>query len=280
MLTSSSGRHGAVGRAADDYSTAYAEFRTALDSFERVAASPEAIDASDLLAEAQTIAADLAARAPQLNAWAAWRRARLAALDAGLAPIVSAVEADVLPTGAAAEAFDLAYARWWAEAAIDAEPVVRDFNIAEQTDAIERFRDLDREFGSLTQAYIRAKLLGVIPPKDAKAQPPGFGALAHQLKLQKRHKPVRQLVAEMGPALTTLAPCLLMSPLSVAQYLPADTAPFDLVIFDEASQITPWDAVGAIARGKQLVVAGDPKQMPPTSFFDRAAGTQRRMTAR
>ena len=268
------GAEGAVGRAAHDYSTAYAQFRTELDSFERVAASPEAIDASDLLAEAQAIAADLAARAPQLNAWAAWRRARLAALDAGLAPIVSAVEADVLPTGAAAEAFDLAYARWWAEAAIDAEPVVRDFNIAEQTDAIDRFRDLDREFASLTQAYIRAKLLGVIPPKDAKAQPPGFGALAHQLKLQKRHKPVRQLVAEMGPALTTLAPCLLMSPLSVAQYLPADTAPFDLVIFDEASQITPWDAVGAIARGKQLVVAGDPKQMPPTSFFDRAAGAE------
>lgn len=102
----------------------------------------------------------------------------------------------------------------------------------------------------------------------------GFGTLAHQLKLQKRHKPVRQLVAEMGPALTTLTPCLLMSPLSVAQYLPPDTPPFDLVIFDEASQITPWDAVGAIARGKQVVVAGDPKQMPPTSFFDRGAGAE------
>jgi very-short-patch-repair endonuclease len=78
----------------------------------------------------------------------------------------------------------------------------------------------------------------------------------------------------MGPALTTLAPCILMSPLSVAQYLPPEAALFDLVIFDEASQITPWDAVGAIARGRQVVVAGDPKQMPPTSFFDRAAGAE------
>ena len=76
----------------------------------------------------------------------------------------------------------------------------------------------------------------------------------------------------MGTALTTLAPCLLMSPLSVAQYLPADAPLFDLVIFDEASQIAPWDAMGAIARGRQLIVAGDPKQMPPTSFFNRAAG--------
>ena len=63
-----------------------------------------------------------------------------------------------------------------------------------------------------------------------------------------------------------------MSPLSVAQYLPANAPLFDLVIFDEASQIAPWDAVGAIARGRQLIVAGDPKQMPPTSFFNRGAG--------
>lgn len=169
------------------------------------------------------------------------------------------------------EAFDIAYARWWAEAAIDAEPDVRDFSLAEHMDTIQRFRDLDREFAELTQLYIRARIAGDIPAKDGKMQPSGFGALAHQLKLQKRHKPVRQLVAEMGQALTTLTPCLLMSPLSVAQYLPPDAAPFDLVIFDEASQITPWDAVGAMARGRQVVVAGDPKQMPPTSFFDRGA---------
>ncbi|MBP0532847.1 hypothetical protein J8J19_22015, partial [Mycobacterium tuberculosis] len=63
---------------------------------------------------------------------------------------------------------------------------------------------------------------------------------------------------------------LLMSPLSVAQYLDASHAQFDVVIFDEASQIPVWDAVGAIARGKQLVCVGDPKQLPPTSFFSRA----------
>ena len=62
----------------------------------------------------------------------------------------------------------------------------------------------------------------------------------------------------------------MMSPLSVAQYLPPDHAPFDVVVFDEASQITVWDAIGAIARGRQVIVAGDPKQMPPTNFFARA----------
>ena len=65
---------------------------------------------------------------------------------------------------------------------------------------------------------------------------------------------------------------MLMSPLSIAQYLPPDQALFDLVIFDEASQITPWDAIGAMARGKQVVIGGDPRQMPPSNDFARSAG--------
>ena len=74
----------------------------------------------------------------------------------------------------------------------------------------------------------------------------------------------------MPTALVQLTPCLLMSPLSIAQYLPTDQSLFDVVIFDEASQITVWDAVGAIARGRQAIVVGDPKQLPPTSFFSRS----------
>lgn len=268
------GADAAIGLTLTAFADAQERFEAALDGFQRVAASPAPIDGPDLADTACAIAAGIATQAPQLNAWTAWRRAGQAALDLGLATLVTAVETGTIPPGATAETFDLAYARWWAEGAIDAEPAVRDFTLAEQSDAIARFRDLDRQFADLTQAYIRARLSGAIPPKDAQKQPPGFGALAQQLKLQRSRKPVRQLVSEMGPALTTLAPCLLMSPLSVAQYLPPEAAQFDLVIFDEASQITPWDAVGAIARGRQLVVAGDPKQMPPTSFFGRGAGAE------
>ncbi len=263
---------GAIGQAMRWYLDSHAAFLDVKDAFERIAGAPEPVDGADLLAECQTIAAAMAARPTQLNAWTAWQRARQAAVQQGLEGLVAAVEDGTVPPGRAAEAFDIAYARWWADWAIDIEPLVRDFNVTEHTDAIGRFRALDREFGELTQLYIRARIAGGIPAKDSKSPPAGFGTLAHQLKLQKRHKPVRQLVAEMGPALTTLTPCLLMSPLSVAQFLPPEMPPFDLVIFDEASQITPWDAVGAIARGRQLVVAGDPKQMPPTSFFDRGAG--------
>ena len=67
--------------------------------------------------------------------------------------------------------------------------------------------------------------------------------------------------------LPKLCPCMLMSPMSVAQYLDLSQEKFDLVIFDEASQMPTSEAIGAIARGNAVIVVGDPKQMPPTSFF-------------
>ncbi len=73
--------------------------------------------------------------------------------------------------------------------------------------------------------------------------------------------PLRKLFGKMPTALTKLTPCVMMSPLSIAQYLPPDKEPFDVVIFDEASQISPWDAIGALARAKQVVIVGDPEQL-------------------
>lgn len=101
----------------------------------------------------------------------------------------------------------------------------------------------------------------------------GSGFFSRQLQRTIGHMPVRQLVGEMGQALAALTPCMLMSPLSVAQFLPANTSLFDLVVFDEASQITVPDAIGAIARGRRCIVVGDPRQMPPTRFFDKAPGS-------
>jgi len=93
--------------------------------------------------------------------------------------------------------------------------------------------------------------------------------LQHECTKKKRHIPLRQLVHRAGNALVALKPCFMMGPMSVAQYLAPGQIEFDLVVMDEASQMKPRDALGAIARGKQLVIVGDPKQLPPTSFFDR-----------
>ena len=97
-----------------------------------------------------------------------------------------------------------------------------------------------------------------------------LGLLLHECGKKIRQKPVRQILAETPTLVPAIKPCFLMSPLSVAQYLPVN-AGFDLVVFDEASQIPVWDAIGVIARGKQLIVVGDPKQLPPTNFFQKGA---------
>src|SRR4029077_7460587 len=86
---------------------------------------------------------------------------------------------------------------------------------------------------------------------------------------RRRHMPLRRLFAAIPNQLLRIKPCLMMSPLAVSTYLESPDLQFDLVIFDEASQVRPHDAICAIYRGRQLVVAGDQKQLPPTSFFDR-----------
>jgi superfamily I DNA and/or RNA helicase len=95
--------------------------------------------------------------------------------------------------------------------------------------------------------------------------------ITNELNKQKRHIPIRQLIRRSGNALVALKPCFMMGPLSVAQYLAPGQLNFDLVVMDEASQLKPEDAIGALARGGQVVIVGDPKQLPPTSFFQRVS---------
>jgi very-short-patch-repair endonuclease len=96
--------------------------------------------------------------------------------------------------------------------------------------------------------------------------------LDRELQKKKRHIPIRQLVRRAGKALQAIKPCFMMSPMSVAQYLEPGNITFDLVVMDEASQLRPEDALGSIARAQQLIVVGDPNQLPPTNFFDKVDG--------
>jgi len=97
-----------------------------------------------------------------------------------------------------------------------------------------------------------------------------YALLQHEMGKKKKHLPIRRLVQRAGKAMQDLFPCWMMTPLAVAQFLAPGAITFDLVIMDEASQINPEDAWGAIARGTQLVVVGDQKQMPPSDFFTSA----------
>ncbi|MFS2135766.1 DUF3320 domain-containing protein [Duganella sp. Dugasp56] len=206
----------------------------------------------------------------RLHAWCAWRKVRAEALSIGLHSLVMAIECGSVGPRDSVRAFETNYSRWWLNAVVDNEPVIRGFVSAEHEKRIGDFRALDERFTELTRAWVRATMCADLPKADTVTRNSEWGILRHEMSKKKQHMPLRELMKNIPTALTKLTPCLLMSPLSIAQYLSADVKPFDVVVFDEASQIPVWDAIGAIARGKQVVMVGDPKQLPPTSFFDRA----------
>jgi very-short-patch-repair endonuclease len=209
---------------------------------------------------------------PKLRAWALLNHVRRQAHGQGLTALVEAIEAGVIASADAREATITAYCVWLAERFIDAREPIKRFSAPEHERKIERFRQLDKELSEMASDYIRAILSGDTPAPEDVTRHSGYGVLRHQMQLQRPRIAVRELLARMGDAIGQLTPCLMMSPLSVAQFLSAGNQQFDLVVFDEASQITVWDAVGAIARGKNAIVVGDPKQMPPTNFFNKSAG--------
>ena len=262
-----------VGRAAQALLRDFRELRKACEEFEAVGGQSvrdHLAENSKALEALQATADTIVRRQAELRSWCGWWRRRTEALDLELGSLVRAIENDQVPIDEIEATFEAAYCNWWSGAVIGEDDVLRNFSTPEHVATIQKFRDIDDKFQKLTAKYIGAKLSGRIPDSDSVRRKSSWGILRHEIQKQRRHKPVRQLMSEIPDVVTTLSPCLMMSPLSVAQYLAADQALFDIVIFDEASQITVWDAVGCLARGRQAIVVGDPKQMPPTNFFSRA----------
>ncbi len=206
----------------------------------------------------------------RLNAWCAWQKARQECIHFGLQALVRGVETGAVARGAIRNSFEVNYCRWWLNAVVDDEAIVRTFVSAEHEKRIRDFRALDERFTELTRSYVRASLCSELPDQDNVERNSEWGTLKREISKKRQQLPLRELIQQIPTALSRLSPCLLMSPLSIAQYLSANATMFDVVVFDEASQIPVWDAIGAIARGKQVVMVGDPKQLPPTNFFGRA----------
>ena len=168
------------------------------------------------------------------------------------------------------ESFDRSFAEATLNEILRVESALASFAGLKREEQIVEFRRLDAEYAELVKHAVRARLAESLPLGRLGDCPDGceLGIIRRECAKKSRQKPIRQLLAEAHTMVGRLKPCFLMSPLSVAQYLPAE-ASFDLVVFDEASQIPVWDAIGVIARAKQCVVVGDPKQMPPTNFFQK-----------
>jgi len=264
---------GPIARAGEEYLNVWGALQPAIDRLAAVAMLSDVAktDFGEVpINELAERCAAMVRSESRLHAWCAWRKVREQALTLGLAPLVAGMENGAVAQGAVRRAFETDYSRWWLNAVVDQEEVIRTFVSAEHEKRIGDFRALDDRFTALTRAWVRAGLCSELPAQDGVAKNSEWGILRHEMNKKKRHMPLRELMTRIPAALTKLTPCLLMSPLSIAQYLAADATTFDVVVFDEASQIPVWDAVGAIARGKQVVMVGDPKQLPPTNFFDRA----------
>jgi very-short-patch-repair endonuclease len=206
------------------------------------------------------------------RAWCQYRRACIEARAGGLHVVVDAHGAGTLRGTDAERAIEKALLTAWVAAARDAEPVLRDFDGTNHHRTVERFKEADKAHLELAQAHVVGSLETKLPRRgESFASTSEPGILIREKEKKRGHKALRKLIAEIPNLLTRLKPCLLMSPLSVAQYLPAKGRRFDLVVFDEASQIGPHDAIGAVARGDQVVIVGDSKQLPPTAFFQRGA---------
>ncbi|GAB2698564.1 hypothetical protein GCM10027037_23560 [Mucilaginibacter koreensis] len=145
-------------------------------------------------------------------------------------------------------------------------PALTQFERVSHESVIGQFRRLDQLNLVYNRARVALKHWENIPKQHAGGQ---VNVLKTEFNRRARHMPIRKLVEEAGAAMQAIKPVWMMSPMSIANFLPPGSIAFDLVIFDEASQVRPVDALGAIMRGKQLVVVGDTKQLPPTSFFDK-----------
>ncbi len=147
------------------------------------------------------------------------------------------------------------------------EPLLKAFQGAEFERTAAKYRECTDRFSELTVAELAARLSAKIPSAGKAGVSSELAILQKAIKSGARGMSIRKLFDSIPNLLGRLCPCMLMSPMSAAQYIDPSFRKFDLVIFDEASQLPTSEAVGAIARGENVVVVGDPKQLPPTSFF-------------
>lgn len=192
-------------------------------------------------------------------------RARLAQL--GLGPLLDDLARRSADADQAVAAFRYAWATSVLEHVKIHTPGLAGFTGTEHDRAVLAFQDAERRHAEQNVERVRRaiaeRLRGVMNdhPKQA-------GLVRHEAGKKSRHKSLRELVEQAPDVLLGTFPCWAMSPLSVSRTLPPERL-FDVVIFDEASQVEPQDAITSIVRGERLIVAGDDRQLPPSDFFRR-----------
>ena len=225
------------------------------------------------LDELSAVLRDLIMSVESIDEWILFNRWRQQLIEKGLSVVVDElIKKDYLPQ----DAVDAVSAKLYQQLfdhVVTRLPCIADFDSLHHEQVREKYRHLDEWEIKAAAARVREFQLnrtdrpriGWLAPMTSE-----LGILKKETEKKRRHMPLRKLFAAVPGVLQRLKPCIMMSPLSVSTFLQAEELKFDLIIFDEASQVFPWDAIGAVYRGTQLIVAGDDKQLPPTSFFSRA----------
>lgn len=215
--------------------------------------------------------ADLSRDLDRGPCWAAFVRAVNQLAHTPAADLAEPAYRGEIPAGQVGRAFRRALYAGWLDAVLPTIPALANFTVDTHEDRRRQFQKLDTQLLNEKRGELVSRLRETGQRRYVSSAAAHRTFLSKELAKQKRHKPLRTLLRDGREAVMALKPCCLMSPLSVSQFLPP-SRDFDLVVFDEASQLPTEDAIAAISRGKRLVVVGDPKQLPPTNFFALQAG--------
>ena len=210
------------------------------------------------------------------NEWLEYLHLKQDLIDSGCSPLLESFLSCYLdkPISNLSTAFEFIYFNILCKEILLKNPKLQRFSGITHEEARKRYQELDKKSQELERKLIAIYL-------DKKEVPEGkqssiasekteLTLIRREIEKKSKHVPIRELLQRACNACQQLKPCFMMSPLSVAQFLTPGKIKFDLVIMDEASQIKPEEAIGAIARGKQVVIVGDPKQLGPTNFFNRS----------
>ena len=204
---------------------------------------------------------------PQLKEWTGIVSICNKLTELGIGNVADNVLAGKVEIPNMIRSFECDLSRAMVTTTISGSPILAKFQGSIFDETIRKYGEVCDNFANLTINELVAELSAKVPAPGTSAASSEIGILQKAIKSNGRMMSIRKLFDSIPNLLRRMCPVMLMSPISVAQYIDPKYPKFDLVIFDEASQLPTSEAVGAIARGENVIVVGDPRQLPPTSFF-------------
>ncbi|MBI4728048.1 MAG: DUF3320 domain-containing protein [Acidobacteria bacterium] len=254
----------------DAIAAALATWRKACDEIASLFVEPRSEElAKDLDAsfgDGRALLEELSETIADVQEWVAFSANRDRLNQEGLEPVVAFCTDQKVSSPQVAQVVERSLLEGWIDEVLRLRPGFRMTARKDREACVQEFRELDQALVASTVSRVMEACNRGRPQTTVGVA----GIIAREAEKKRRHMPIRRLIGESAPVAQALKPCLMMSPLTVSQFLMPDVS-FDTVIFDEASQVTPADAINAIYRGRQIIVAGDQKQLPPTSFFEKVA---------